>query len=802
VLLLKNMEIRGIWGSVIRDERSIIANDPAAHPDRVGTPEGHPPITCFLGVPLKQAGKTIGMIGLANRKGGYDDTQREDVETLSVVIVEALMRHRAEERTRREGARTKALLQVAARLNAQLDLDTVLDTICVETARGLNVPAVSVTLYDDKRQVFCHAATLGWPPEYRERAQPMPRPTYEEFARRMGPIIVVPDAQAIPGLLNADLYARHNTRTVVGVTMLRDGQLVGGLNVFTFGEVRHFNKDELALLQGLADQAAQAIINARLLAETRQRAGRLALLNRIARALSSTLHLDELLEIVHREITATMEAEAFFVCLYDHTVNELDFRIRVDKGVREPPERRPLTPSLTSSIVTSKQPLLIRDFEQEREHLPPMKVWGTMEAPASWLGVPMLLGDDVVGVISVQAYRPHAYGEAEQELLSTIADAVAVAIDHARLYDAVQRELAERRQAQEALAQERNLLRTLIDNLPDYIYVKDAQGRFVLGNVALAHSFGKETPDEVYGKSDSDFHPPELAARYYADEREILHSGRSLINREEPVVESDGTRKWLLSTKVPLRASHGEVIGLVGIGRDITERVWTQEALRRSARRLELLHAIDQATLALQPIEAIAALAVQGIRELASCYRADVALRDPSTGEFTVLAVHSQNETRLGPGARFPIAAPVLASLQRGETLGVEDVRALPNLPPALQVLQPEGVRSFVGVPILVQSELTGLLHLAADCPAAFSTEDVEIIREIADQLAVAIQQARLREQVQRYTAELEQRVAARTAELSAANEKLKELDRLKSQFVANVSHYARDTTDYGSRPG
>jgi GAF domain-containing protein len=111
-------------------------------------------------------------------------------------------------------------------------------------------------------------------------------------------------------------------------------------------------------------------------------------------------------------------------------------------------------------------------------------------------------------------------------------------------------------------------------------------------------------------------------------------------------------------------------------------------------------------------------------------------------------------------------------------------------------------VRSFVGVPILVQSELTGLLHLAADCPAAFSTEDVEIIREIADQLAVAIQQARLREQVQRYTAELEQRVAARTAELSAANEKLKELDRLKSQFVANVSHYARDTTDYGSRPG
>ena len=94
--LIENMEIRGIDRSVIREGKSRIVNDPASHPDRVGVPEGHPPITCFLGVPLKHAGETIGMIGLANKEAGYDLEDQEDVEALSASFVESLMRKRAE----------------------------------------------------------------------------------------------------------------------------------------------------------------------------------------------------------------------------------------------------------------------------------------------------------------------------------------------------------------------------------------------------------------------------------------------------------------------------------------------------------------------------------------------------------------------------------------------------------------------------------------------------------------------------------------------------------------------------------
>ncbi|MBM3887860.1 MAG: PAS domain S-box protein, partial [Verrucomicrobia bacterium] len=99
--LLKDMEIRGLWGRVIKDGKSLLVNDPASHPDRVGTPEGHPPITAYLGVPLKQAGTTIGIISLANKKGGYGPADQEAVETLGVAFAETLARKRADVQLKR-----------------------------------------------------------------------------------------------------------------------------------------------------------------------------------------------------------------------------------------------------------------------------------------------------------------------------------------------------------------------------------------------------------------------------------------------------------------------------------------------------------------------------------------------------------------------------------------------------------------------------------------------------------------------------------------------------------------------------
>ena len=96
VVLIRNMEVRGIWSKPISQEKPVIVNEPDSDPDRVGVPEGHPAITCYLGIPLKHGGKTIGLIGLANRESGYEENNQADIEALAVAFVEALCRKRAE----------------------------------------------------------------------------------------------------------------------------------------------------------------------------------------------------------------------------------------------------------------------------------------------------------------------------------------------------------------------------------------------------------------------------------------------------------------------------------------------------------------------------------------------------------------------------------------------------------------------------------------------------------------------------------------------------------------------------------
>jgi two-component system, sensor histidine kinase and response regulator len=142
-------------------------------------------------------------------------------------------------------------------------------------------------------------------------------------------------------------------------------------------------------------------------------------------------------------------------------------------------------------------------------------------------------------------------------------------------------DVSEQVRVEEALAQERTLLHTLAESLPDYIYAKDTESRFLLVNTAGARMIGSISPAEVLGKTDADFYPAELASRYMADERRVWETGESLINREEPCVDAvTGAAKWLLTTKVPFRDASGKIRGLVGLGRDITAGKIAAEQLR------------------------------------------------------------------------------------------------------------------------------------------------------------------------------------------------------------------------------
>ncbi|MBI5394017.1 MAG: PAS domain S-box protein [Verrucomicrobia bacterium] len=149
-------------------------------------------------------------------------------------------------------------------------------------------------------------------------------------------------------------------------------------------------------------------------------------------------------------------------------------------------------------------------------------------------------------------------------------------------------DITERKQAEEALASERNLLRTLVDLLPDFIYVKDRESRFLTANAACARYMGAASPQELIGKTDAEYYSPEAAAGFQSEELRVLE-GIPVVDREEGVALPKGTRRILLTTKVPLRDSAGNIIGLVGTGRDITER------RRAEQERLRLSTAMEQA---------------------------------------------------------------------------------------------------------------------------------------------------------------------------------------------------------------
>jgi PAS domain S-box-containing protein len=156
-----------------------------------------------------------------------------------------------------------------------------------------------------------------------------------------------------------------------------------------------------------------------------------------------------------------------------------------------------------------------------------------------------------------------------------------------RLVGAFQ-DITERRQAAANLAYERQLMTSLMDTLPDQIYFKDRDSRFLRINPALARRYGLSDPAQAIGKSDADYFAPEHARRTAAVEQTIILSGQPVIDLEEQETWPDRPPTWNLTTKMPLHDQTGAVIGTFGLSRDITARRQTEEALKRSNQRFQV----------------------------------------------------------------------------------------------------------------------------------------------------------------------------------------------------------------------
>ncbi|MEA3351531.1 MAG: ATP-binding protein [Chloroflexota bacterium] len=354
----------------------------------------------------------------------------------------------------------------------------------------------------------------------------------------------------------------------------------------------------------------------------------------------------------------------------------------------------------------------------------------------------------------------------------------------------LQQEITERAQAEIALKESEQQLLTLIDAMPDFVCFKDGDGRWLKVNDASISIFQLENID-YRGKKDSEL--AELDSRLRdtfltCTETDAMawKEGR-LFHREEMVPHPDGTIRVYDVTKVPVFHPGGERKGLVVLGHDITKRVQAEEILQKHAEQLEVLRQASLSLTSSLTMQSVLDAILEQSLKLVNADDAHVFLYDGEQLSFgSVLWKDGRTQE--------PFAEP----RQNGLTYNVARIGksvVVPDLSdhPLYSDWPLEG--AIVGLPLRYSDKVIGVMNIALDQPHEFTESELYILELLADQAAVAIDNARLHEQIQRHAEELEQRVRERTQELRDAQVKMIRQEKLAvlGQLAGGVSHELRN---------
>lgn len=192
----------------------------------------------------------------------------------------------------------------------------------------------------------------------------------------------------------------------------------------------------------------------------------------------------------------------------------------------------------------------------------------------SFLILPLISGASVVGFVGFDSVRKEMSWSPEViSLLRIVSEIFASAIERCRVSSELESQI--------------HLISALLDNVPDHIYFKDLQSRFIRVNKALALLFKQDDPAKVIGKTDMDFFDKKHADEAYADEQKVIKTGKPLVGLDEKTRLLDGTEVWVSTTKMPLRDEKGQIIGTFGISRDVTEKKLREEENRKIQERMQ-----------------------------------------------------------------------------------------------------------------------------------------------------------------------------------------------------------------------
>ena len=572
----------------------------------------------------------------------------------------------------------------------------------------------------------------------------------------------------------------------IGVPLRSEDRVTGVMVAQSYTGGILYNQDDLDLMEFVSTQVAVSIERKKAedalrvsLDDTRRYAERMALLNRIARAVSSTLNLDNLLEIIYHEIINEVPSDSFFVALYDRQTDQLEFRIRVDGDVHEPPHVRPLGSALTAYVVNNKKSLLIHDYELEKDHLPKMTLWGTGQPSRSWLGVPMLLGEDVLGLISVQSYSPNAYGERELELLTTIADTVAVAIENSRLYEAEKRRATRLTQILElgtelaSLRKESEVLDTLVNRAADIM-------ESATSTVMLIDAENNEAVLTAQTGLPASSGNLRVLLTLPAI-RKLIETGEPLIlsdiDRQEPSIRQILVRPDVKAFFAYPMVREGQVIGVITLGsltpytpsaEEISachllaeraaaalENARLFEKTGRHLQQVQALRTIDAAIASSFDLRAILNIILYQIVTQLNVDAADVLLLNPHNYalEYSVGRGFKSNAIER---SRFLLGEGVVGQqIMERRTIHIPDLQAVMHNLLRADIFQAEGFTTYSAAPLVAKGEVKGVLEVYQRTPCDRGTEWVEFLETLAGQVAIAIDNSQLFANLQRSNLEL-----------------------------------------------
>ena len=317
--------------------------------------------------------------------------------------------------------------------------------------------------------------------------------------------------------------------------------------------------------------------------EIQQRLNELATVNAISQASASQLELNALLKLVAERLLQTFDIQGIYISLYDRKTNRLDFPYWWCLGRELQVSSQSLIKGLTAAIFQSGQPLLINQNYDQRF----AELGGTRIAipenkyPQAWLGVPMLAGNEIIGVISVQNFEhENAFTEADVRLLTTIAANVGIAIQNAQLYTAAQQELAERKRSEEALRESEERFRSTFEQAAVGIAHVAPDGRFLRINQRFYDIVGY-TQEEMLTRTFQDItYPDDLDADLDYVQR-VLAGTLQTYSMEKRYTRKDDSLVWVNLTVALVREPLGTPKYFIAAVEDITTRRQTEERIAK-----------------------------------------------------------------------------------------------------------------------------------------------------------------------------------------------------------------------------